>query len=305
MVTLDKIKIKAPIDCIEEDGKRSFKLTHPYLVKIGSSTKFRNWIFITFTSKILLDDYPDFINRDNIRLCLEKVKEISNINFNIDRVMSEGVVTSCDFTVDVPITRLEGLYGDLKKLKTLLPLCNKNNQEYPCSAYKNGSISVQRAVSSDKSKLRITIYDKPYELRRRCNADFRSCLQNEEVFMNHFAGKVRIEINAYTTVQIKRWLNIADTRIHTVVNATENPIKNAIEEVFVPVNVSDMRITQTMQEKISVLKHYNWDMAAVEANVREHEGNNWGRKMPKYRELNLQFNPELNQIRQVNIANWV
>ena len=305
MVTLDKIKIKAPIDCVEEGSKRSFKLTHPYLVEIGTSTKFRNWIFITFTSKILLDDYPQLINTGNIRRCLEKVKDLSHINLNIDRILSEGIVISCDFTKDIPLSDMVGINNDLRKLKTLLPLCNKDNQLFSCSAFRNGSISINKAVTSLRSKFRLTIYDKPYELRSRKNKGFREQLQEEKAMLDYFDGKVRIEINAYSPTQIKRWLHIRDTQIMSVLNATRNPLKEAIEEVFVSINITDIRINQTAQEKIAVLKFCNWDMVALEANIREHEGKNWKKKMPKYRNLFLKFCPQLNDIRQVNIANWV
>lgn len=205
---------------------------------------------------------------------MEKVNEISHINIDIDRVLSEGVVTACDFAKDISINEMEGLNGNLHNLKRVIPLCNKNNQQYPCSAFRNGSITINKAVNTRKSRYRLTIYDKALEIRMKRNQEFRNNLINEQVLLDNFEHKVRFELNAYSSVQIQRWLNINDTLIPTVLESEANPIKNALNEVFNPVNISEERVFQRDQDRIALLKGYDWDMVAVEANVREHDPRN-------------------------------
>ena len=306
MVTLDKIHIEAPISALRGE-KRYYDKKKPFLISVKTSPSYCNRVKIAFTAKILLDDYPQFINRETIRRCLEKVCEISSVDLDIDSILEEGKVTKCDFTKDIPIENMIGLNNDPQNFKRLIPLSLKNHQQYSWDAYRNGNIKIQKSVSvdSDGSKLRLTFYTKFNEIIRRGNDEFRTLLNDEQELRNYFYNKVRVEVNAYSSKQIKRWLDIRDNRISSVLNADGNPIKEAIKEVFVPVNITNRQLRLAEQDKIGLLKECDWDMGRIEAIVRERVGNHWTEKMPIYRELNLQFNPELNQIRQVNIADWV
>ena len=168
--------------------------------------------------------------------------------------MEEGQVTSNDFTKDVELVEMEGINGELKNLKRLIPLCCKNNQLYPCSSFRNGSITINKAVNSPKSRFKLTIYDKFHEIKRSVNDEFRRLLRDEDCLLKYFEGKVRFELTAYTSEHIKRWLEIDNNSIMTILESEGNLLQKGISEVFTPINYSEERITLSKQDKLALLK---------------------------------------------------
>ena len=301
MITLDKIRIKMPLSFLGANPKRC-EIKAPFYLKI---TYIENYAYITFTSKILLEDYPSMINKDNIDICLERVKEIAQIDLDIECILNEGEVVSCDFTKDICINDIDGINNDFSRIKNIIQLTIPNNQLYSCSLYRNGSFYVNKSVNTKKLRYRITFYNKEKEIRLKRNREFLSMLDNREDVLSYFDNKLRVEANAFTSTQIKRWLRIEQTSIHDVLNSEENPLRNSIQEVFLPINISETKISQRAQDRLSLLKGLNWNMCAVEANVREHESQNWKRALEPYRELCALYSPYFNDIRHLDISEWV
>lgn len=112
---------------------------------------------------------------------------------------------------------------------------------------------------------------------------------------------MRFELTAYTSEHIKRWLEIDNNSIMTILESEGNPLQKAISEDFTPINYSEERITLSQQNKLALLKGLEWDLVRVESNVREHAGHNWNQRMQDYRDLYLRFYPDINSIRQIDI----
>lgn len=89
MITIDKVKLVATLDCLEEfdparfsaikEGGRTktmkFKVTEPFSLSIEIHQDVKELV-VEFTGKILGKDYPQLISRDTIMMCFERLNEL-------------------------------------------------------------------------------------------------------------------------------------------------------------------------------------------------------------------------------------
>ncbi len=136
MLKFDKLKIVSSIEnvsCINEfefqsiikDGviqEQKYSIQSPYSLYIEADYQERELI-LEFSGKILKDDYPNLIHRDNIHLCLSNINDLGLCKLDIDGILADGEIVKADVCQDVE-------YADCKALTENLRVGVENFKKY-------------------------------------------------------------------------------------------------------------------------------------------------------------------------------
>jgi len=237
MVTLDKIKIltnKNHIDWINPDVTTLLSKNNIYMGRRYSQNKpfkiYMDYSFmkdscvIEFSSKLLIDRYPELINKNNIHDCFQNFVNIGLCKMDIDSVVSDCELLTCDITTD--------LSGIAQPDRLAIKACISKPNKFRVQKYGNSGHVIDKLVKTPNRKLRMIIYDKGKELRKMPNAEFIGMVNNKEAMLDYFKGKFRIEVNIKTKEQIRRLFNTETTSLLDVLNSKANPILTIFDEVF-------------------------------------------------------------------------
>lgn len=273
MITLDKIKIIAPIESIRSLKEEYFKVeidkseivsysftqTTPFLLYIEKDIEEQEAVF-EFTGKILLDDYPMLISKDTFKKCLEHIEQMGICDIDIDCIINQGEVCKIDITKDIPL-------DDCPKISEYLRTHLTNNKKY-LSISEAGNLIIKNNVKTKGRIRRLTLYDKQKEINKACNRDFLSVLNDSDKLLDYFQGKVRFELNLSSKEAIRKCLNIPETTLSYVLESTANPILEFIENVIQDdgqvVNCSSL----TERKNLAFLRDCDMDPKKVEAVIR-------------------------------------
>ena len=116
MITLDKIKIVAPLNSIAvvDDNKfeckvrkgavtsRSYTQVVPFQLYVEQDYEDKESI-LEFTGKILSDKYPDLINSENFDLCIDRINGMGFCLIDKNMIREYGRACVVDVTKDVRI----------------------------------------------------------------------------------------------------------------------------------------------------------------------------------------------------------
>lgn len=275
MITLDKLKIIAPIDSISitdysyfkteiaNDEIRSYSYTQqsPFLLYIEQDVEEQETV-IEFTGKILMEYYPRLISRDTIKQCFSRIHQMGFCNIDFDRVWSEGQVCKIDVSKDV-------VAEDCHELSEYLRTHLSNNRRYQ-SRIISDNLIIEKNVTTKVLKRRLTVYDKWKELQRSENKAFISHLNNAEQVIDHFKGKVRFELNLNSMEAIRKCLNIKDTHLSEVLISEANPIFDFIDAAICEDCVSSVCNSLKERKNLAFLRDCDMDMVKVEAELRNY-----------------------------------
>ena len=209
MITFDKLKIVTNIKDITDidttefvtqtkDGEilyYKYKQDTPFCLMI--QVDFSNQeLVIEFTGKILKEDYPQLINRNNIVKCFETINGIGICKIDHDAILAHGEVYKCDVTKDISSTQMQGIISQMKQ-----NLSNYN--KWTCAKYQGNGLVIYNTVKTDRYKKRLSIYDKQKELNKAFNREFLNTITNRQELLDYFQDKIRFELNIDTKAQIR------------------------------------------------------------------------------------------------------
>ena len=303
MIQFDRMKLICSLDVVENINEREFQT----IVRDGQLTSYKyqqetpffllirkdfinNECVIEFTGKILLDRYPELINRDNIRYCIEQINSLGICEIETDKLLQTANVAKCDVTRDVTSTEIKEIISQAKQNLT-------NYDKWEVEKYSNG-ICLRNKVMTDRYKKRIVIYDKGKELKQQTNAHFLQSLHQSQTLLDYFNDKVRFELNIGTMVQVRELLKVADNSVNKVLSSTANPILMIIDKAIQ--HNSNNRQATTFKDYVYglILSDNHNDLAELEAKVRalSPKGTIIKRKMKPYRDYVAQHTdtPTLN-----------
>ena len=306
MIRLDKIKIISHIENIKIlnedvfenkviDGciiEQRYTMKSPYSLYVEEDYK-ENELVLEFSGKILKDDYPNIINKDNIHTCLSNINDLGFCRLNIDAILHDGDVVKADVCADIE-------YPDCEALTQALHIGVCNFKKYLVRNVGTNLI-IEKNVQTKGRKIRLTIYDKSKEIQRAENRNFLFSLDNYQVLINYFCGKVRFELNLKSKEQLRNKLRILSTNILSVLHATANPIWEMLDEAIE--NTESNKVCRNLTEfKNQLLLEYcGNDLAKVEALLRNYYSPNThiSKIMKPYRVLVSKltgiFNPSIKQ----------
>ena len=309
MLQFDRMKLICPLDVVENISERDFQT----IVRDGLLTSYKyhqdtpfyllirkdfihNESVIEFTGKILSDRYPELINRDNIRYCIEQINRLGICEIDTERLIQTAKVAKCDVTKDVTSTEIKEIITQTKQNLT-------NYDKWEVEKYPNG-ICLRNKVTTDRYKKRVCIYDKGKELKQQTNSSFLLSLHQSQTLLDYFQDKVRFELNIGTMVQVKRLLKIGDNSLVEVLNSTANPLLSVIDEALK--KYTDSRQHTDFKDYVNslILADNHNDLAELEAKIRAltPKGTVIKRKMQPYRDY---FNRQTATSHQIDIRGLV
>ena len=250
----------------------------PYYLYIEVDYRERELI-IEFTGKILKDDYKDLIHINNIHACLSNINDLGLCDLNIDGILADGEVVKADVCLDVD-------YPDCKALTKSLRANVSNFNKYLARTIGDNFV-IEKNVQTKGYKRRLTIYDKAKEIQKAGNRGFLSTLDNPQLLLDYFDGKIRFELNLNSKEQIRKSLNIYDTSIGAVLNSTSTPIWDLLDNALVEAD-GEIICTDIGELKNKLLLEFcGGDLAKVEALLRNYysKGTHISQVMKPYRAL--------------------
>lgn len=303
MLQFDRLKLVCSLDVVENVSERVFQT----IVRDGLLTSYKyhqdtpfyllirkdfihSECVIEFTGKILSDRYPELINRDNIRYCIEQINALGICEIDTERLLQTAKVAKCDVTKDVTSTEIKEIITQTKQNLS-------NYDKWEVEKYPNG-ICIRNKVTTDRCKKRICIYDKGKELKQQSNAHFLQSLNQSQTLLEYFKDKVRFELNVGTMVQVRKLLKVVDNSLSKVLVSTANPLLSIIDEAIR--HNSNNRQATTFKDYVYglILADNHNDLAELEAKVRAltPKGTIIKRKMKPYRDYVAQHKdtPTLN-----------
>ena len=303
MIQFDRLKLICSLDVVENINEHEFQT----IVKDGDITSYKyhqdtpfyllirkdflqNECVIEFTGKILLDRYPELINLNNIRYCIEQINTLGICIIDTDRLLQTANVAKCDVTRDISSTEIKSIISHAKQNLT-------NYDKWEVEKYPNG-ICIRNKVTTDRYKKRICIYDKGKELKQQPNTHFLQPLHQSQTLLDFYKDKVRFELNIGTMIQVRKLLEVADNSLNNVLSSSANPILTIIDEAIR--HNTNSRQHTTFKDYVNglILTDCHNDLAELEAKVRalSPKGTVIKRKMKPYRDYFLRHNeiPALN-----------
>ncbi len=274
MITLDKIKIIVPLESIEIFNEDVFqaKIIRDELVELSypQLTPYNLYIeldyreaeaVIEFTGRILLDRYPQLINRDTIKVCLENINRLGFCHIDIDMVLQYGEVCSIDVTKDVTYKDCKGLCDYLRN-----NLCN--HKRYLAQTI-GDNLVIKKNVKTRGCQRTLTIYDKHRELLRADNREFIALCGGSDFIMN-FVDKVRFELRLNSKSAIRKDLNITDNSINSILNSEAGPIWEFVDRIIKEDSLADSCLTLNDRKNLALLRECDMDLVRVEAEVKKY-----------------------------------
>lgn len=300
MIKFDKIKIVSSIENVKslnedvfenkvKDGcivEQRYTMMSPYYLYIEADYREQELI-LEFTGKILKDDYKDLIHINNIQTCLFNINDLGLCNLNIGGILADGEIVKADVCLDVD-------YPDCKALTKSLRANVSNFNKYLARTIGDNFV-IEKNVQTKGYKRRLTIYDKAKEIQKAGNRGFLSTLDNPQLLLDYFDGKIRFELNLNSKEQIRKSLNIYDTSIGAVLNSTSTPIWDLLDSALVEAD-GEIICTDIGELKNKLLLDFcGNDLAKVEALLRNYysKGTHISQVMKPYRALAAKLSESL------------
>ena len=275
MLRFDKLKIVSSLENIEIldyskfeckviDGRiveYKFTLKSPYLLYLEVDYLEKELV-IEFTGKILGDDYPQLINKENIQICLNHINKLGFCDLNIEKILLDSEVVKADVVTDIR-------YPNCGELTSAIKASVSNYNKYLAREIHNNLV-IEKNVTTKSYKQRLTIYDKGDELQRACNRKFIDGLGDRATLQDYFKGKVRFELNLNTKEQLRKALNIPNTALSSVLNSDANPIWSMLDKVLVEAGDITAKYNIGELKNFLLLKHCDRDLVKVETLLRQH-----------------------------------
>ena len=310
MIKFDKIKIVSSIENVKslnedvfenkvKDGgivEQRYTMMSPYYLYIEADYMEQELI-LEFTGKILKDDYKDLIHINNIHTCLSNINDLGLCSLDVNGILHDGVVVKADVCLDVD-------YPDCKALTKSLRANVSNFNKYLARTIGDNFV-IEKNVQTKGYKRRLTIYDKAKEIQKAGNRRFLSTLDNPQLLLDYFDGKIRFELNLNSKEQIRKSLNIYDTSIGAVLNSTSTPIWDMLDNALVESN-GEMACTDIGELKNKLLLEFcGGDLAKVEALLRNYysKGTHISQVMKPYRALAAKLVENLTQSLKQQLRN--
>ncbi len=219
---------------------------------------------LEFSSKILKEKYPDLISKETIKECLTNINQLNICDIDVDNIILNGVITSVDITRDTDLILDDNL---LNALNTQV----NNYRRFKWTHYDKEGITFTKDVKSKDCTETITLYNKEKEICTTHNKDFLNSLSRPQSIIDYFRKKTRFEITLDTPQKIMDYLNVADTKITSVLNSDANPILTQFNKVFgnstadMPNSTFDDYENWAMK---IILEKYNGNLKLLEQDIR-------------------------------------
>lgn len=240
MITLDTLKVEIPLEKIK-NLRNDYFVTKPCSVdydgeQLGNDVRILDnrknnicglktiiikseKVMVECSAKILVDDYFDGININNIERIVQLLKPIMQIK------VDDCKIQKCDCTANIQV---DDVRSSIKALKL-----GRSNTSYEVNDYNtvknNGIVFKTRNLTT---RDRLIYYNKQVEMSRACNKKFISSLSNPDKFAANIKNILRIEQNTGKFRDIKKRFGTTTTDLESVLKSKENPLLNKHRQIM-------------------------------------------------------------------------
>ena len=246
---------------------------------------------IEFSSKLLLDGYPQLISGDNLSECLRNVDRMEVCTLNVDGVIGDCCITKLHITKDVDLELTSEILNRLN-------LCTGDYRRYKWNKYDDGILFYKNVKSAD-CKESMTIYNKEKEILLSKNRAFLNAVSNAEDIKKYFCGKTRFELQLNNKRKIMKVLDISDTSVKTVMNISENVLLAQFDKIFTEetgISKSSSNIPLAINSNaeygmLNTIRYYDGDLKKIEQEIKDlgiyANGSRaaMGRQMKRFKEM--------------------
>lgn len=243
IITFDRVKIKSNYKYLLNTKVKFNEMFHSrtrektglfYSSKDDSNVPYNLYIAVSypkqtltleFSSKILKEHYPDLISKDTIKECLTNINQLGVCEIDVDSILLEGAITSADVTYDVDLNLSDKILDALNSQV-------ENYRRFKWTHYNKEGVTFTKDVKSKDCTETITLYNKEKEISTSHNKDFLNNLPKPQQIKDSFKGKTRFEITLNTPKKIMDYLELANTKISSVIYSNANPILTQFDKVF-------------------------------------------------------------------------
>lgn len=303
MITLDKLKFtsnlnnitildESKFDVKTKDGvvkEMSFTMAEPYELYVEADYQSYELV-IEFTAKVLRENYPQLINKENIKQCLNNINALGFCWLDVEAILNDADVCKIDVTRDVDCPNCKELTDEIRS-----NIVNYNRYLPRLIA---GNFVIEKNVKTKTRKKRLTIYDKYHEILLATNKPFLDSLDTPNVITDYFNGKARFELNLNSKEQIRKSLNIDSTSLSAVLDSGSNPIWDFVSEVINPDAEIPKLSSLNEYYRYAVLQLNKFDLSKVQSSLAQVKPNIRARDMAPYKELMAKLNPQFSTLRK-------
>lgn len=221
LVSFDPANYNKTTKEIEDCEQISYNLKYKNKLIIGlkNITITDNYCNIEISSKLIPNIYYDMINVATIDKYLNEINKPNLIRFDLDSLIRNSNVLTCDVTNNLKVTGKPEHY-----IYSLVPF--KMNDKYEYKLYPNKSIIFKRNVKTSSLKESITIYIKYTELLEKRNNEFRNKINIED-----FKNVVRFESRFENFELMRNSFKTKDNSLYEIINSKENPNLKIFERI--------------------------------------------------------------------------
>lgn len=306
MISFDYLKLQLPTDSIKildnsafsskeadkENEYLVFKQTRPYKCEIVVDIN-RMVTNLSFSGKVLLENYPLLISAENIDECIANINNIGVVYINPIRVLDEAVVVECDVTTDLSYT------GSLIKLRESLMFKSNN---YVIHKKCDNRFYIKNTYVTRRKQENMVIYDKALEMRKSDNKPFLAAVNNSEKQLEYFSDKIRLELNLRSVDRIRKYFQCDSTKLISILNSSTDPIDGFLNLALYhhdPIEIITNKVPKLRDlEHILLLCMCDFDLAKVEKVIRNTTSSKSSikRKMEPYRLICENMNSNVTDI---------
>jgi len=214
---------------------------------------------ITFSSKLLAENYHKCLSINTIEEALDKLYQHEIIYFYLNEIIEQSTVLVADTVTDIG---LEFPIQDYFPSLFLLSMNSKYNVTDYKTAYKKSGIDGVTAIHKGNSvNERLSFYHKINEI-----------LKDEKLkkvyleYYRDFDNKMRVERNLKNKTDIRKSLHTNDNKLTSVLNSSANPNYDLFKKISKPVNFDVMEKKNNNETVAKYLKRKGTESLILECN---------------------------------------
>ena len=223
-------------------------------------------MYIEFSSKLLLEDYPKLISIETFKQCLQNIEKLGICTLNINGIMENSYFNKLHITKDVELKLDSKILGRLN-------LCTGDYRRYKWDRYLDNAILFTKNVKSNDCKEAMSIYDKELEIQLSRNKTFLELTGNAEGIKEYFKNKTRFEVRFDNKRKIQKEFGIKDTSVRIILSMDRNIILNQYDKIFTNSTKktdTKLKINGILEYGIlNILRFYNGDMQKIEQEIKD------------------------------------
>ena len=243
MVTFDRIKVSADINCVEtfqtqhfhEQSNKNF-LNSASFQAVNSNSLFlpfklevrfnfsKNELIMDLPAKILKDDYHKLLSEETIEKVISSLQAENLITIDFKRFINSATVLSADITKDIELP------FSCKNFLCLISMLNNDNQWKGIP--KINGIGFSNNVSTKNRKLLFEIYGKSHELSLSRNYAFLNWLNDKEKMLEYFKDKTRVELKLRSAYLLRTFFETHDLSLKNILRSDKSPLTFFMAKIF-------------------------------------------------------------------------